>query len=139
MSRTLPNSTNKNKHWILEGYRCGKRQLTQTFARIETKIHFTFDLWTSPNHRAFLSVIAHWLDSDKHLKSTVLGMRRFRGPHTRENQSKYFWDIITSYKIEKKIAYFSLDNASNNDTALQHISSYLAVIDISFNPIHRRL
>ena len=43
---------------------------------------------------------------------------------------KHFWDIITSYKIEKKIGYFTLDNVSNNDTVLQYISSYLAVIDI---------
>jgi len=139
MSRTLPNSANTIKYWILQRYRSGQKELTQAFARIEMKIHFTFVLWSSPNHRSFLGVVAHWLDSNQNLKSTVLGIRRFPGPHTGENPAKHFWDIITPYNIELKIGYFTLDNVSNNDTALQHISSSLTAINIPFNPIHRRL
>ena len=106
---------------------------------LKQKIHFTFDHWSSPNDCSFLGVVAYWLDSDHNLKSTVLGVRRFRGPHTGENQAKHFWDIITPYNIAQKIGYFTLDNASNNDTALQHISSYLTAINIPFNSIQRRL
>ena len=59
------------------------------------------------------------------LHSTGLGMKRFRGRHTGENQAKHFWDIIKTYQITEKIGYFTLDNASINDTALQHIAKYL--------------
>ena len=73
------------------------------------------------------------------LGSTVLGMRRFHGPHTGENAAKHFWDVISRYLMEQKIGYFTLDNASNNETALQQICSYLARMNLLFNPIHRRL
>lgn len=104
-----------------------------------SNIHFTFDLWTSPNHRAFLGVVAHWMDQGLRLHSTVLGLRRFRGRHTGENQAKHFWDIVKAYKITDKIGYFTLDNATNNDTALQHISQHLHDLGIDFNPVQRRL
>ena len=117
----------------------GKRTSPKALPKLKPKIHFTFDFGTSPNHRSVLDVVAPWLDSDKNLKNKGLDMRRFQGLHTGENQVTNFWDIITSYKIEDRIGYFSLDNESNNDTALQHIASYLAAINTSFKSIHRRL
>ena len=47
--------------------------------------------------------------------------------------------MVQPYSITEKIGYFTLDNASNNDTALQHIARHLQQQDISFNPVHRRL
>ena len=29
-----------------------------------SKIHFSIDMWTSPNHRAFQAIVAHFVDSD---------------------------------------------------------------------------
>ena len=67
-------------------------------------------------------------------------MRRFCGPHTGENAAKDFWDIISRYLMEQKIGYFILVNESNNETALQQIvCSYLASMNLSFNPIYRHL
>src|ERR1700694_2074364 len=41
-----------------------RRKYIQSFLRFaETKIHITFDLWTSPNNKAYLSVCAHFLDA----------------------------------------------------------------------------
>jgi len=79
-------------------------------------------MWTSPNYRAFLGVVAHWLDSDYELQSTVIGMRRFYGRHTGDNLAACFLEIIDPYSIINKIGCFTLDKATNNDTALQHIA-----------------
>ena len=43
------------------------------------------------------------------------------------------------YSIIDKIAYFTLDNASNNDTGLEYIAEHLNEQDIPFNAIKRRL
>ena len=102
-------------------------------------MHFTFDLWTSPNHRAFLGVIGHWVDNQGKLHSTVLGLRRFRERHTGENQAIHFWEVATRYKLVDKIGYFTLDNATNNDSALRFVKNYLGEIGISFDPVARRL
>jgi hypothetical protein len=39
-----------------------KRQLKGSLGRAKSKVHFSFDLWTSPNHLALLGIIAHYID-----------------------------------------------------------------------------
>jgi len=47
--------------------------------------------------------------------------------------------VATRYKLVDKIGYFTLDNATNNDSALRFIKNYLGEIGISFDPVARRL
>jgi len=139
MPRALPSSGNTIKTWILSQFHRSQSELIGKMALSRSNIHFTFDLWTSPNHRSFLGVVAHWIVQTLRLHSTVLGLQRFRGRHTGENQAKHFWDIVNAYKITNKIGYFTLDNATNNDTALEHIAKHLQDVGIAFNPVQRRL
>lgn len=139
MPRALPSSGTTIKTWILEQFHRSQSELIRKLSRSRSRIHFTFDMWTSPNHRAFFGVVAHWMDQTLRLHSTVLGMRRFKGRHTGENQAKHFWDIIKTYQITANIGYFTLDNASNNDTALKYIAKHLQELGLEFNPTQRRL
>jgi len=66
-------------------------------------------------------------------------MRRFQGRHTGENQAACFLEVIQPYHMTEKIGYITLDNVSNNDTALQHIARHLREQDISFDPVQHRL
>ena len=66
-------------------------------------------------------------------------MKRFRGRHTGENQARHFWVVVETYHLEEKIGYFTLDNASKNDTAMKCIQTYLQNCGISFDPVTRRL
>ena len=138
MPRALLSSGNTIKHWILDQFHCSQQDLARSFTRAKSKIHFTFDIWTSSNHSAFLGAVAHWLDSNYKLQSTVIGMLRFYGQHTGDNQANCFFEIIKPYNIIDKIGYFTLDNASNNGTAMQYIARKLHEHDLSFNPIERR-
>ena len=97
-------------------------------------VYFTFDLWSSPNHREFLEIVGHWVGADCNLHGTLLGLWRFHVSHTTINQAKDFWEVINFYELETKIGYFTLDNATNNDTALVQIAAYLAAKGIKFNP-----
>ena len=120
-------------------YKSSKLQIIDILADLSTRIYFTFDLWTSSNHRALLGIIAHWISQSGVLQSTVLGLRRFKGRHTGENQAESFWAVAQEYKIEQNIGYFTLDNARNNDTAMKCISAKLRELDIEFDPVQRRL
>jgi len=111
-----------------------KRSLSE--ARI---VHFALDLWTSPNHRAFLGVVGQWISGDGKLHGTLLGFCRFHGSHTGVNQAQHFWEVVKLYKLETKVGYFTLDNASNNDTTLTQVGVYLAELGIEFNMSKRRL
>jgi len=48
-------------------------------------------------------------------------MRRLKGKHSGANQAQIVLDIISEYKISKRIGYFMLNNAFNNDTAINLI------------------
>ena len=124
---------------ILNQFKRSQAEVIHKLSRSRSNIDFTFNLWSSPNHRAFLGVVAHWMDHTLNLHSTVLRLWGFRGRHTGENQAKHFWDLVKTYQITGKIGYFTLDNASNNNTALQYISKYLHELGIGFNLIKRRL
>src|SRR5437667_3258020 len=60
-------------------------------------------------------------------------MKRFRGPHTEENQAAYFLDVIKDWNLFDNIGYFVLDNASNNDTAMASISEIFHSLDKNFS------
>lgn len=79
------------------------------------------------------------MDSDGNLHGLQLGLWRFRGPHTGTNQAAHFWEVAEDFHITQKIGYFTLDNASNNDSALSEIAPFLLNIGIVFDPIKHRL
>ena len=96
-------------------------------------IHFSFDLWSSPNNQAFLGIVGHWVDQNGCLQTAFLGLKWFHDTHTEENQAEHFLEIIHSWDILFQIGYFVLDNASNNDTAVFYIAKYLSSLNILFN------
>jgi len=102
-------------------------------------VNFTFDLWTSPNHKAFLGIVGLWVGEDSKLHGTLIGLRRFHGVHTGINQAEHFRKVIKFYELETKLGYFTLDYASNNDTALVQIAAYLAQGNIKLTSLERQL
>lgn len=100
-----------------------------------TQVHFSIDIWSSPNHHSLLAVVAHFIDPDsRQLRKALLALRKLEGAHTGEAIAENFLRVIDSYGIQNKIGYFTLDNAYNNDTMLQVIAKAC-----NFNNAHRRL
>ena len=55
-------------------------------------------------------------------KHALLALRCVKGSHSGINQGNLVWTIFTEYDINKLIGYFTLDNASNNLSCLDHLS-----------------
>jgi hypothetical protein len=92
--------------------------------RKSTKIHFSFDLWSSPNGYAMLTVVAYFVSDYYSVKAPLLSLRPLEGPHSGENQAQAFRSTLTSYNIEADVVgCFVLDNAYNNDTCLRQLES----------------
>ncbi|KAH8151914.1 uncharacterized protein LAJ45_03907 [Morchella importuna] len=70
---------------------------------------------------SMIAVVGFWLDQNATLRHGLLALRKMLGAHTGDNQGSLVWGVITEYKIEKILGYFTLDNASNNVTALDYI------------------
>lgn len=102
-------------------------------------VHFSFDLWTSTNGLAIIGIIGHWISNDGIVQYGLLSMKKIEGAHSGDNQAALVMNMLTEYDILNKIGYFTLDNASSNDSALRILAQDLKGLGISFNWKEKRL
>ena len=50
-----------------------------------SRIHLSFDLWTSRNYHNFYAVIAHFVTQKYSVKTALIGFREVIGVHSGEN------------------------------------------------------
>ena len=120
--------------WTLRNFQAHKSPIIQILAEVDGNIHFTFDLWTSGNLLCLNGVYAHYLDAFGKKKKILLSIPSISDSHTGENIAKGVGDIITEFGLETRIGYFVLDNAANNDKALEVLGSIFG-----FDPRKRRI
>jgi hypothetical protein len=130
----LPTSHSTIQVWTIRQYKQYKERIRDTLQLARTKIHFTVDLWTSPNSLAIIGIIAHYINDSGQLEHSVLALRELIGEHSGENQASVVMDVIDEYGIASKIGYFVMDNASNNDTLVRSLSqrAYYYSYDLMF-------
>jgi hypothetical protein len=61
IERLIPGSTTV-REWIEEAFKKRREKLKTYLACSSSMIHFSFDLWTSPNNLALLGLVAHFVD-----------------------------------------------------------------------------
>lgn len=135
----LPKSGNTIRDWVMKDFGKCKEQITRKLAESEGQVHLSFDLWTSPNSLALLGVVGHWMSKDKHLQTTLLGLRRLQGAHSGENMSAVVLDVVKNFRIQTRLGYFVLDNAETNDTCVKSLSDHIDLPVLSGQPFSRRL
>ena len=84
----LPASGDTIRNWIIARYQQGQVEIAARLQETDFRVHFSFDLWTSPNYLAFFGVVGHWISSTGDLVTALLEMEHFRGPHTGANQAQ---------------------------------------------------
>jgi hypothetical protein len=99
-------------------------------------IHITFDNWTSiGGKRALTGICVHHLDEAGVLQDYVLGLPILSGQHSGANIASIVSSTLQTFGITKEqLGYFVLDNATNNDKAMEALAD-----EFSFSPRHRRL
>ncbi|OBS15352.1 hypothetical protein FPOA_28533 [Fusarium poae] len=106
-------------------YEKNKGLVAKTLQESPGQVHLAFDGWTSTNGLSLYGVSAVYRDRQAQPHKIVLGLPEMDGRHTGKNIAAAVLEVISSYDIEKKIGYFTVDNASNNDTALAEIGDAL--------------
>ncbi|KAK9329339.1 fatty acid synthase [Lipomyces starkeyi] len=99
----LPNSITTIRTWTLRTYEAQKQQIKSEIQLALSKVHFTVDLWTSPNALAILSVIAHYISDSGQLKHSILSLMELDGKHSGENQAACMMSIINDDGIATKV------------------------------------
>ena len=98
--------------WIFAEFQKRKMGLSKELRRARSKIHLSFDLWTSPNCHRMITIVAHYIDQKGHRKTTLLAIRKAVGEYSRENITAVVCKVVKKYRIGKTVGFFILDNAS---------------------------
>ena len=122
LEKWIPKAGNTIRDWILAEFERRQEEVKQQLFASKSRIHLSFDLWTSPNHLSFVGVVAHYMSPQYRVETVLLGLRRLRGPHSGENIAKAIVKVIHKYELpSSQIRWFVLDNASSNDTYVAEI------------------
>ena len=90
-----------------------------------SRIHVSFDLWTSPGGKALVGVVFHYLSDDLKVCNLLAGMRQIKGSHSGKNIVEAVIPIIQAMSVIDRLGFFIGDNASTNDTAIRAILNQL--------------
>ena len=78
----LPTTHTTIQSWTIRTYELEKFRIQQAVQSALSKIHFTVDLWTSPNSLAILGVIGHYVAENGDLQQSILALVELDGHHT---------------------------------------------------------
>ena len=75
-------------------------------------------------HKGFLCITAHYIDNEWMLNKRIISFKTINIPHRVKNIATLINDEIIDLGISDKIFTITLDNASNNDVAIQRLKRF---------------
>ena len=110
---------------IIKYFETTKATVIEHLSLAQSRIHLSYDLWTSPNHKAMITIVAHWTSEDYKVKTMLLAIREIHEEHTGENIANVVYPVLKEYNIHDRFGYYVSDNATNNDTSLEWLNQHL--------------
>ena len=113
----------------------------QTKAKIKQHLHSALSeihVWAIEHKKkAFLAVVAHFVDAERKNRKALLGLPQLRGSHGGQHQVNA---IIDWYEISHKLGYYIGDNHGSNDKCCRFISkSIKEQCQVTWEPKTRRI
>ncbi|KAG7403263.1 putative AC9 transposase [Fusarium oxysporum f. sp. rapae] len=113
---------------IVAAFEQHKQKVIEVLGKAPGLIHISFDGWRSGNRYALYGICCFFRDENNKPCKITLGLPEVSARHTGPNIAAEILDVIESYQIQDKIGYFTLDNAKNNDTAMEIIGGELGFV-----------
>lgn len=117
----VPISNETIHTWIMAEFHRRKEFVKAELQTSRSNINLSFDIWTSANYMAYLSVLCHFIDDKYQNQTLLLGFRRVIGADSGANQAEKIISLIREYEVTSKLGYFVLDNITSNDTCVDQI------------------
>jgi hypothetical protein len=117
-------------------FRCLQPQVVQVLSTAVSRIHVSFDGWTTKGgKRRFFSIVTHFADASRVIQDLPIDLPQLTGAYTGDAIAAVISKTLKAYSIIlEKLGYFILNNAANNDTAIAALA-----LEYNFNLICRRL
>jgi hypothetical protein len=122
----LTHTTIKDK--VASAFKQHKQKVVEVLREAPAVIHISFDGWRSGNRHALYGVCCFFRDENNKPCKATIGVPELSASHTGTNIAAEILDVIEAYQIQDKIGYFTLDNAENNDTAMEIIGGELGFV-----------
>ncbi|XP_027171738.1 zinc finger BED domain-containing protein RICESLEEPER 1-like [Coffea eugenioides] len=90
-----------------------------------SRICLTSDAWTSIVTDGYLSLTAHFIDSNWLLQKKILNFSYMPPPHNGVALAEKIYSLASSWGIEKNLFSITLDNASANDSCVAILKNQL--------------
>ncbi len=115
----LPASGNTIRRWIIDIYKDRKAAfIADVRYNAQNLIHVFFNLWTSPNSLAFITVVIYYINNNYKIRTRFIILRRLHGDYNRENQARNLMEILKEYEFVDLVGYFVINNIGSNDTCI---------------------
>nr|GEV27828.1 putative reverse transcriptase domain-containing protein [Tanacetum cinerariifolium] len=104
------------KLWV-----AAKQAIINGFANLNTNVSLTTDVWSAPHGvpGSYICVIAHWIEPGTwQMMKRVIAFEDFSVPHTGSALARTLIKTFVNSKLKNKIMSITLDNASNNTSAI---------------------
>jgi len=123
ISTLLPKSSRTIKNWIDRQYNLHLAQITLHIQSRLSRIHVSFDLWTSAATQAYLSVVFYYVDTDCKRHTRLVALERVFGTHSGENQAAVLLTVLQRYGVcdPSILGFFMADNADSCDTCIRAV------------------
>ncbi|KAJ8129941.1 hypothetical protein O1611_g3689 [Lasiodiplodia mahajangana] len=110
---------------ISEAYSFHKQKLKTLLQSSETRVHFAFNIWTSPNHMSLMAIVAHFVDRTANMLRKALVALPEVFDHTGETMSQTSLGVLNDCGIVHLLGFVCADNATLNDRALRLLATEL--------------
>lgn len=117
----LPRDHGHGRRLLIDSYNLRLESLKAELRNAKSKIHLSWDLWTSPNHKAILGIVGHFVNQQWVQQTRLLGLKEVYGSHSGNNQAVYIIQLIRELELQNKFGFFIGDNATTNDTGVSAI------------------
>jgi hypothetical protein len=121
LERYLIRSHHTVANWIGDVYSTAQLTIKSLLANAYSRVHLSFDIWTSPAAMPILGICAHFLDPKVQLQNPLLALRLLEGSHTGEAIAEIIVGVIEEFEIQDKLGVYIADNASNCNTACKEL------------------
>jgi hypothetical protein len=118
----VPSSSSSIRTLINSEFETYKELQRNEFMRLDSKISFTMDGWTSPNNLSIEAITAHYIDENWNRKSVILAIREMKSS-TGVELANLFKKVMKEYNIDQsKILAITMDNASANNSMIEEVN-----------------
>ena len=102
-----------------------RSKLLETLKSVSS-VALTSDIWSGNAKEDYLSIVAHYVNSDWQLEKRILGLRLIDVSHNHENIAECVLTCIDEYGLTDKVFSITLDNISANTKSMEILSPALS-------------